>query len=106
VVTARSGERLGAGTTVTVPAEPADGLISSARGGGSTCREKLLREVGKCLLGDWITIGDADTVISFARGVLELRLAASAAGMLLEVKVVEWLRSAGVGASPAGRVPA
>ena len=35
VETARSGDRLGAGTTVTVPVEPAEGLISSARGGGS-----------------------------------------------------------------------
>jgi hypothetical protein len=105
VVTARKGDRLGAGTIVTVPVEPAEGLMSSARGGGSTCREKLLREVGKCLLGDWITMGEADAFVSFAREVLEMRLTASAAGRLLEVKVVEWLRSAGVGASPAGRVP-
>ena len=106
VETARSGDRLGAGTTVTVPVEPAEGLISSARGGGSHCREKLFCEIGKCLLGDWITVGDADVLVSFARGVLESRLAASAAGRLLEVKVVEWLRSAGVGASSVGRAPA
>ena len=35
VDTVRSGDRLGAGTTVTVPVEPTEGLISSARGGGS-----------------------------------------------------------------------
>lgn len=43
---------------------------------------------------------------SFARGVLESRLAASAAGRLLQVKVVEWLRSAGVGASSVDKAPA
>lgn len=103
VVTARNGDRLGAGTIVTVPVEPADGLMSSARGGGSHCREELLREIGSCLLGDWITIGDGDA----ARGVLELRLAASATGRLFDVKVVELLKSAGVScSSSAGRAPA
>lgn len=35
VETVRNGDRLGAGTTVTIPVDPAEGLISSARGGGS-----------------------------------------------------------------------
>jgi hypothetical protein len=105
VVIARSGDRLGAGTIVTVPVEPADGLMSSARGGGSTCREKLLVVI-KFLLGDWITTGDTDVSASFVRGVLELRLAASAAGRLFDVKVVELLRSAGVAGSSDGRAPA
>jgi hypothetical protein len=78
--------------------------MSSARGGGSTCREKLL-EVIKFLLGDWITIVDKGVLASFARGVLELRLAASAAGKLFDVKVVELLRSAGVAGSSVGRAP-
>jgi hypothetical protein len=104
-VTALNGDRLGAGTIVTVPDEPAEGLMSSARGGGSTWREKLL-EVIKFLLGDWITIEDRGVLASFARGVLELRLAASAAGKLFDVKVVELLRSAGVAGSSVGRAPA
>jgi hypothetical protein len=97
VVTARKGDRLGAGT-MTVPVEPVDGLISSARGGGSHCREKLSRETSICLRGDCIIVGEAEEVTpalaSLARGVLLLRLAASAAGRLLSVRVVELLKSA------------
>ena len=97
VVTARKGDRLGAGT-MTVPVEPVDGLISSARGGGSHCREKLSRETSICLRGDCIIVGEAEeatpALASLARGVLLLRLAASAAGRLLSVRVVELLKSA------------
>jgi hypothetical protein len=96
VVTALRGDRLGAGT-MTVPVDPVDGLISSARGGGSHCREKLSRETRTCLRGDCIIVGEAEVMTaptSLARGVLLLRLAASAAGRLLSVRVVELLKSA------------
>lgn len=107
-MTALNGDRLGAGTT-TVPVEPADGLMSSARGGASYCREKLSREGGICLRGDGITVGEAvvpPAAISPARGVLELRLAASAAGRLFDVRVVELLMSVISCGSSAGRAPA
>ena len=96
VVTALKGDRLGAGT-MTVPVEPVDGLISSARGGGSHCREKLSRETSMCLRGDCTIVGETEVtpaLASLARGVLLLRFAASAAGRLLSVRVVELLKSA------------